>query len=158
MIYSKYCLIKTALFVVHMLCLDGFFHISWSQAHSSVKFSSVFSFFWFQKLFCQVFSFGFKNSFFSPRLFLPVKQSLKNKGKNSRQRPPCGYSPPPQCVAPSCLRPPPARKPPSPPWPSAQPTCCRSTCKTSQCPSNSAAASPSGQPSGDPGHKRPWRH
>jgi len=36
--------------------------------------------------------------------------------------------------------------PPSPLWPSARPTCCRSTCKTLQCPSNSAAASPSGQP------------
>merc|ERR1719500_474554 len=120
-----------------------------------------FRFFLFQKLFCQVLErlfVWFQKFFLFASSFLPVKQSLKNNGKNSRQRPPCGCSPPPQCVAPSCLRLPPARKPPSPPWPSARPTCCRSTCKTSQCPSNSAAASPSGQPSGDPGHKRPWRH
>merc|ERR1719234_69001 len=81
------------------------------------------------------------DSFISPRH--PVKQSLK---KNFRQRPPCGCSPPPQCVAPSCLRLPLAHRPPWPPLPSEKRTCCSLTCKTLLSPSNTAAASPYGQP------------
>merc|ERR1712032_327019 len=76
--------------------MDGFFHISWSQAHSSLSFHFCFKF-------SSVFSYVSKIlvSFISPRH--PVKQSLK-KRKDFRRRPPCGCSPPPQCVAPSCLR------------------------------------------------------
>jgi len=136
MVYSDYCLIDIRfLFTFYVWMVSSTYlgprHIHLSF-HFCFKFSSVFSY--VSKILV---------SFISPRH--PVKQSLK-KRKDFRRRPPCGCSPPPQCVAPSCLRLPPARKPPSPPWPSARPTCCRSTCKTSQCPSNSAAASPSGQP------------
>jgi len=70
MVYIYYHWIDSIYFV-HILCLDSFFHISWSQAHSSVHSR-------FQILEQRVFV-GFNNSFFSPRLHLQVKQSLKKE-------------------------------------------------------------------------------
>merc|ERR1719295_2370520 len=134
MVYSYYHWIDRIDFF-HILCMVGFFHISWSQPHSSVH--SCFNI--LEQRFSLVLI------ILSFRLVFIFKSSKVFK-KSFRQRLLCGCSPPPQCVAPSCLMLPPARRPPWPPWPSGGPTWHRSTCKTLQSPSDSAAASPSGQP------------